>query len=223
MNASSERAMLFIDGSNWYHALDEIGVDSNLVDYSRFAKNLVQERELLGIRYYVGKVLSPRHQKFGQEQFIAKIQLQNVQVYFGRMVTRLVDPGNHPINKKIKALLETQRDNIPQDIHKSLEEIISQPIEKRGEKQVDVHLAVDLVDYAHRDKYDVAYLLSADEDFVPAVRLAQACGKRVIATSALPGTQLSAAVNTFIPLTRERFPADAFKKVNSPQHQLRLS
>ena len=212
MNASSERAMLFIDGSNWHHALDKIGVDSNLVDYSRFAKNLVGERELMEIRYYVGRVSSSRHQQAKQENFIAKIESHNVRVCFGRVVTRSVDPANHPISEKIKTLLETQVDNIPQDIHKALEEISSQKIKERVEKQVDVHLATDLVDCAHRDQYDIAYLFSADEDFVPAVKIARRCGKRVVAASARPGTQLSDAVNAFILLTRNRFPADAFKK-----------
>lgn len=37
------------------------------------------------------------------------------------------------------------------------------------EKETDVNLAVDLVDGAHRDKYDVALIISADSDFVPAI------------------------------------------------------
>ena len=212
MNANRERAMLFIDGGNWYHALAKIKVNSDLVDYPRFAKNLVEEKELMAIRYYVGKVFGPPRQKFGQAKFIAEIESQKVQVCFGRMVKRSVAPDGHPISEKIKTLLETQGDNIPQDIHKALEKISRQKFKVRAEKQVDVHLAADLVDYAHRDEYDVAYLLSADEDFVPAVQIARQCGKIVIAASAAHGTQLSAAVDDFILLTRNRFPADTFKK-----------
>jgi len=37
------------------------------------------------------------------------------------------------------------------------------------EKATDVNLAVDLVDGAHRDKYDVVMVISADSDFVPAM------------------------------------------------------
>jgi len=37
------------------------------------------------------------------------------------------------------------------------------------EKETDVNLAVDLVDGAHRDKYDVALVISADSDFIPAI------------------------------------------------------
>lgn len=37
------------------------------------------------------------------------------------------------------------------------------------EKETDVNLAVDLVDGAHRDRYDVALVISGDSDFVPAI------------------------------------------------------
>ncbi len=44
------------------------------------------------------------------------------------------------------------------------------PVADHVEKQVDVAIAVDLVTMAFRDQYDVAYFLSADADFVSAVR-----------------------------------------------------
>lgn len=37
------------------------------------------------------------------------------------------------------------------------------------EKEVDVKLAVDIVDLGHRDKYQVVYLLSGDADFLQAL------------------------------------------------------
>lgn len=39
-----------------------------------------------------------------------------------------------------------------------------------GEKMVDVSLATDMVFYAAQDAYDVAILMSADGDLVPAVK-----------------------------------------------------
>ena len=47
------------------------------------------------------------------------------------------------------------------------------------EKKVDVAIAVDLVRMAYEDQYDVAYLLSADADYVTAVKEAQRVGKAV--------------------------------------------
>lgn len=46
-----QRAVLFIDGNNWYFALKEIGVRSSALDYRRVARKLVQERELRQVRY----------------------------------------------------------------------------------------------------------------------------------------------------------------------------
>lgn len=43
----------------------------------------------------------------------------------------------------------------------------------------DIHLASDLVEGACKDKYDVALLISGDEDFVPSIKIAQREGKKV--------------------------------------------
>ena len=37
------------------------------------------------------------------------------------------------------------------------------------EKEVDVKLAVDIVDFAHRNKYQSVYLFSGDADFLQAL------------------------------------------------------
>lgn len=41
---------------------------------------------------------------------------------------------------------------------------------KLGQKGVDVELAIDVLDAAHEDRYDVAVIVSGDGDFVPLVR-----------------------------------------------------
>lgn len=47
------------------------------------------------------------------------------------------------------------------------------------EKEVDVKLAVDIVDLAHKNKYDVLYLFSGDADFNHALAIARGLKKRV--------------------------------------------
>ncbi len=51
------------------------------------------------------------------------------------------------------------------------------------EKQVDVYLATQLVALAYENAYDIAYLVSGDEDFVPAIEIVQQKGKIVVAVS----------------------------------------
>lgn len=51
------RAVLFIDGNNWYHGLKAIGVGAvGRLSYPRIARKLIGARELLGIRYYIGQM-----------------------------------------------------------------------------------------------------------------------------------------------------------------------
>ena len=44
----------------------------------------------------------------------------------------------------------------------------------------DIYLATDLIKGAYEDLYDVAIIVSGDEDFIPAIKLAQKNGKKVI-------------------------------------------
>ncbi|MFQ5531979.1 MAG: NYN domain-containing protein [Candidatus Nanoarchaeia archaeon] len=47
-------------------------------------------------------------------------------------------------------------------------------------KSDDIYLATDLIKGAYEDLYDVAIIVSGDEDFVPAIKLAQKNNKKVI-------------------------------------------
>lgn len=44
----------------------------------------------------------------------------------------------------------------------------------------DVYLATDLIKEAYENLYDVAIIVSGDEDFIPAIRIVQKKGKKVI-------------------------------------------
>jgi len=73
------------------------------------------------------------------------------------------------------------------------------------EKAVDVHIAVDMVMMAQQDDFDVAYLLSADGDFTPAVKAVRSLGKKVFGASPLYGAELASVVNAFIRLDAKWF------------------
>lgn len=54
------------------------------------------------------------------------------------------------------------------------------PRRKSGRsKRVDISLATDMLQHAHRDNYDIAVLVGGDEDYVPLVEAVKAEGKRV--------------------------------------------
>jgi uncharacterized LabA/DUF88 family protein len=44
----------------------------------------------------------------------------------------------------------------------------------------DIHLATDLIKGAYENSYDIAIIVSGDEDFIQAIKLAQKNGKKVI-------------------------------------------
>lgn len=73
------------------------------------------------------------------------------------------------------------------------------------EKAVDVMLAVDMLAMAHRGEYDVAYLLSFDGDYTPAVNEVQKAGRKVFAVSPCYGVELAAVAHQFIRIRRDFF------------------
>jgi len=58
---------------------------------------------------------------------------------------------------------------------------------KKKEKGVDITLAVDLVDFAIKNKTDVLIVFSGDADFTPAMNLAQNNNKEVFSVSLAKG------------------------------------
>ncbi len=49
-----------------------------------------------------------------------------------------------------------------------------------SQKGIDVELALDVLDLAHLDRFDICVLISGDADFVPLVRKLTALGKQVL-------------------------------------------
>ena len=146
------RAILFIDGSNFYHRLKSLTTNQGKVsllnfDYQSFAKNLIRTDSLIEIRYYIGAIKrqsgSDKSEKLyaDQQRLFAKLQSQNIPLILGTLL-------RHP----------------DKSFH---------------EKGVDVRLAVEMIRFARADEYDIAYLLSSDTDLVPAVEEVQSAGKEV--------------------------------------------
>lgn len=205
--ASEQRAVLFIDGNNWYFALKEIGVRSSALDYRRVARKLVEERELRQVRYYVGRVRQPLPQFRAQQSFLATIREQGVAVFLGKSGPR---PENVRANESRNSLLrafEGREPEIPRDLMRLLREYsMAHPtLPEFVEKQVDSMISADLVELAYRDEYEVAYLLSADSDFVPPVRAAIRHGRSVFVVNPRPGHELRQAATGYLKIAPDWF------------------
>ena len=203
--AGVPRAIVFIDGSNWYHGLRRIGVDSRDLDYRLVARKLLVDRALLGVRYYVGKVSGDLQRVRRQNQYVSELRRQGVDVALGRVERRTMSGKDNPLVRRLAAITAELEADLPPHVASQLESLAQQEVSYYVEKQVDVRIAVDMVGLAYRDEYDVAYLLSADGDFAPAVREAQGCGKRVFVASPQRGYQLAEAADVAIDLPRTWF------------------
>ena len=169
----ADRAVLFIDGNNWYHALRDHGViNQKRLDYARISEKLTGPRDWLGTRYYVGRVQQRGNTRLyaEQRQFLAQLEQtdRRISTHLGRLEQR---PDDNPAARELLSYLANLPRRIDSDVYRDLMEI-AKTHERRTvtvEKAVDVMLAVDLVVMAERDEFDAAYVLSADGDFTPAV------------------------------------------------------
>ena len=106
---SAERAILFIDGSNFYHAAREIRIATGDLDYQKLADKLIMNRQLAGVRYYVGQVSGNLSRRSSQQKFLCRIQGQGVTVVTGRIERRMVRPDDNPLIGKLKGVVAAHK------------------------------------------------------------------------------------------------------------------
>jgi uncharacterized LabA/DUF88 family protein len=203
-----EKAYLFIDGNNWYHACKTGGLrDLFALDYVRISRKLLGPREWGETRYYIG-ALKQHHQGYReQRQFNSRIQNQSskISVHLGRMEER---PSENALSTEL--LTYIQGTNLDPGIRAELLRMANahRSVVLLKEKAADVMLAVQRCNLAIQNKFDHAYLLSADGDFTPAVELVRGeLKKKVYAVSVEPmfSSALSSACNSFIKLPKNWF------------------
>lgn len=198
-----QRAMVFIDGNNWYHGLKGIGIHSSRLNYRRVAGELAVGRPVCAIRYYVGRVSSPLRLVEEQDRVLAVLEGQGVEIFLGKIQRNPMSESSKKQRARLRAAFAGREQEVPADLMKALDSFCSSHPPEFVEKQVDTRIAVDLVDLAYRSRYDVAYLLSADADFVPAVEVARRLGRKVFAVAPSGGRELGNAATGFIKVSAE--------------------
>lgn len=199
----ASRAVLFIDGNNWFHSLKDLGsVHLGRLDYRKLSLKLVGPRQWIATRYYIGRVPQSGDTKLyaDQRRFLAKLDADPlISTHLGRLEPR---SANNAAAQELRTYLASLNTKIDRRVYQKLMEIAKRHKKSTVfvEKAVDVMLATDLVIMAERDCFDAAYLLSADGDFTPAVEHVRSLGKKVYAVSAATGAKLASAVHSFIRL-----------------------
>ncbi len=209
MAITKKRAIVFIDGSNFYHGMRSINLNPNFdFDFEAFSRKLVGARTWVETRYYIGRVRQEGDLTHYQTQrkFLAHLgKFNQITTFLGRLEHRPAK-GGKKLQRWLDALRHREDMDLPPNVIDELTRIAqfeNTPI--WTEKAVDVMIATDMVSMAYEAQYDVAYLVSADGDFTPAVKKVRATGRQVFAASPLHGQKLADAVNTFIPMKREFF------------------
>jgi uncharacterized LabA/DUF88 family protein len=87
----TERTIILIDGSNFYHKLKDLGLHKVDFDYSSFVKLLAKKREIIGSTYFVGEVRTDgtaQAQRLynKQQQLIATLKKHQVRYQFGYLL-----------------------------------------------------------------------------------------------------------------------------------------
>ena len=200
---AAQRCAVFIDGNNFYHGLRRLGVDSQDLDYRRMVQKLVVDRELRETRYYIGRLSGDLPRMRRQSRALNALRRQGMHVALGRVEKNTLRADTNPLVGLLREVIATRRPELPPAVAAELESLCDQDVAYYVEKQVDVLIAVDMVAMAHRNEYDLAYLLSADGDFVPVVREIQRHGKRVFNASPWRGRQLAHAADVFIHLSTD--------------------
>ena len=150
------KVALFFDGKNFYMASQRYAPDLG-IDYSKLANWLTGQvsddsGDFVGARYYTGFI--PPNEESGAVAFSEF--LNELEIQLGYFVKR--EPRVH-------------RTAICKEC--------GSKYTYRTEKRVDTQLVADMIHFAAVNAYDVAILLSGDQDFAPAVDAVNALGKRV--------------------------------------------
>ena len=144
-----ERVIVFIDGSNVYHILKKLFPNKKPNDFN-FEKFI---KHLIGNR----KLIEVYYYNAPLDLIFDKLNYIKQQQFFDKI--QRIPHFNLVLCRMQKRKLGG----------KIIYEV----------KEDDIHLAVDMVKLAYNNFYDIAILISSDEDFVPAINAVREIGKRV--------------------------------------------
>ncbi len=186
-----KKAVIFIDGNNLYHNLKQMKIKPSNLDFKKLGDFICTQFkcELQEVRYYN----SMPTLRDGKELYYAHLGFIDKLKKIPKFTVHTRKLQAH----STKELLKEKQELIDSmDLCKNCGPIVEENFldvignVKKKEKGVDVMLAVDLIEYAIKDKADILILFSGDADFVPAMKLAQKNNKEVLSVSLAKGYSL---------------------------------
>jgi uncharacterized LabA/DUF88 family protein len=155
--AIKKRAIMFIDGNNWYHNVKSIVEKPRSINFEKFSDMISQHFDLniLEIRYYnsVPDIELGEDVYYKHMVFLAWLKQKGIEVNTTKLKKVRLNGKSLRVEKGIDVMITVDM------IRKTL-------LEK---------------------ECDCCVLISGDSDFVPVMRLIKAAGKEVLTTSVLKG------------------------------------
>lgn len=170
------KACLFIDGSNFYHALKQSGFYDQS-RYGDFYTELTKRFDIQKTFYYdaiKNRMLEP--QAYARQQgFHARLEKEIPNVTIRSRKLRYV--ANHQNVENARQDADFCAACAPK-----LDVFLHEAglVKLTKEKGIDILLVSDMVKGAFQERYQTALLATGDADFVPAVELVQSLKKEVI-------------------------------------------
>ncbi len=154
-NKESQKIIAYIDGFNLYFGLREAGYKRYywLNILSLISSYVRKEQQLEYVNYYTARIngRDVKRQK-RQEIYLRAIEtLQKTRIIYGRYQDKDIDCPYYLTQPPIC-------NNCPGKFHFD------------NEKQTDVNIAIDLINDARDNKFDLAILITGDTDLIPAIK-----------------------------------------------------
>jgi hypothetical protein len=88
-----DRAVVFIDGNNWYHSIAGLGIlDLGRLNYGKISAKLLGPRHWVATRYYIGQVPQTENKALyaDQRKFLATLRATDsrISTHLGRLERR---------------------------------------------------------------------------------------------------------------------------------------
>lgn len=154
MSLEKRKVIAFIDGFNLYHSIDDLGPLNNHLKWLNLWKlceiSCTEQEELVGVKYFTAVQTTSQRKKIKHLVYIRALEFYGVEIIKGRFART---KKRHMDRKEFFPVLE--------------------------EKETDVNIAIQMVKGAIKDEYDTAFLITADSDQVPTIKLVKDIGKQV--------------------------------------------
>ncbi|MFI3328156.1 MAG: NYN domain-containing protein [Rikenellaceae bacterium] len=186
-NTKKERVIVYVDGFNFYYGIKNKGWRQFYwIDIvSLFEQFLRPDQELIDVKYFSAKVWDLEKGKRQNALFQANKENPKFKLILGKYLKKQITCFN-----------------------------CNNVINTYEEKESDVRIATQVVADAYQDNYDIAIIVSADSDMIPAIELAKEAKKRVFVY--FPPNQSSSHLQTASsgnPIRMERYKSRFSKSI----------